>query len=90
MPVVQKQVVAVKVDGDAVGILRRADAGDVIDVGMGQQDRLHLDVEIANRAHQLVHLVAGVDDDRLPRALAPDDEAVLVERGDGADFEKHL
>ena len=40
-------------------------------------------------AEQLVDLVAGVDDDRLARPLAADDEPVLVERRHGADFENH-
>ena len=62
----------------------------MIDVRVGQQDRLDLDVEIADRAQQLVDLVAGVDDDRLARPLAPDDEAVLVERRDGPHFENHV
>ena len=40
---------------------------------------LHLDVEVADGAEQLVDLVAGIDDHRLARPLAADDEAVLVE-----------
>ena len=87
---VEKQVVPVQIDGNVVGILGGADPGDVIDVCVGQQDRLHLDLEIPDRTHQLVHLVAGVDDDRFARTFAPDDEAVLVERRDGPHFKKHL
>ena len=56
---------------------------------MRQQDVLDLHVAIANGREQLVDLVAGIDEDRLARALAPDDEAVLVERRDGSDFENH-
>ena len=72
-----------------VGVFRRADAGHVIDVRVRQQDRLHVDIEVADRAHQLVHLVAGIDDHRLARPLAADDEAVLVEGRDRPNFEKH-
>ena len=61
----------------------------MIDVRVRQQDRLHVDVQIANGAKQLVDLVAGIDDDGLARPLAADDEAVLVERRDRADFENH-
>ena len=86
---VEEQVVPVQIDRHVVGVFRRADAGDVIDVRVGQQDRLHLDVEVADSAHQLVDLVAGIDDHRFARPLAADDEAVLVEGRDGPNLEKH-
>jgi len=44
---------------------------------MRQQDRLHLDIEVADSAHQLIDLVAGIDDHRLASPLAADDKAIL-------------
>ena len=40
-------------------------------------------------ATQLIGLVARIDDGRLARPLAADDEAVLVEGSNGTDFEDH-
>ena len=45
-----------------------------------QQDVLNVEIVIANGGQQLVDFVARIDDDRLARPLAADDEAVLVER----------
>src|SRR6185295_2971127 len=39
--------------------------------------------------NQLVDLVARIDDDRLARPLAAEDEAVLVERRHRANFDDH-
>ena len=49
-------------------VLDRADTGDVVDVRMGQQDQPNVNIQIANRCHQLVGLVSRIDDDRLPRS----------------------
>ena len=46
-------------------------------------------VVVAHGGQQLVDLVAGVDHDTLARPLASHNEAVLVERSDGTDFEDH-
>jgi PleD family two-component response regulator len=87
--VVQELVVAVQVDGNVERLFRSGDTGDVVDVGVRQQDGLDLDVEIANRAEQLVDLIARVDEDGLTRSFARHDKAVLVERCDGSDFKNH-
>jgi hypothetical protein len=62
---------------------------DVVDVRVRQQDRLHLDVQVAHRAEQEVHLVTRIDEDGLTRPLAPGNEAVLVERRNCPDLENH-
>ena len=87
--VVQELVVAVQVDGDVERLFRSGHTGDVVDVCVRQQDGLDLDVEIANRAEQLVDLIARVNEDRLTRSFARHDKAVLVERRDCSDFKNH-
>jgi hypothetical protein len=44
---------------------------------------------ITHRAKELVNLVTRVDEDRLSRALAGDEETVLVERRHGTDLQNH-
>ena len=65
------------------------DAGNVIDVRVGQEDVLNLQIVVAARAEQAVHLVAGIDDDPFTGALAAHDESVLVERRLGTHLEDH-
>ena len=80
---VEKQVVAVQVHGDAKRPLCGADAGHVIDVSMGEQngaDRQRLPVR---KCEQAGHLIARIDQHGLTRALARDHEPVLEERTDG-------
>lgn len=87
--VVQEQVFGVQTDGNVEGFLRRCDAGDVIDMRVRQQDMLHLEVEGADSRNELVHFVARVDHNRLVRALAADNEAVLHEWRNRANLENH-
>lgn len=80
---VEKQVVVVEVHGDAKRPLCGADAGDVIDVSMGQQnvaDRQRLPLR---KCEQTGNLISRIDQDGFTRALAPDHEPVLKERADG-------
>jgi hypothetical protein len=56
---------------------------------VGQQDPLDFDVGFEGGRQQLIHFVARVDEHRFPRALAPHDEAVLVERRHGTHLENH-
>jgi hypothetical protein len=44
---------------------------------------------IADRREQSVDFIAGIDDHALARALAADDESILVERGLRANFDNH-
>jgi len=70
-------------------VLCRADSGDVVDVGVSQKDVLDLEFVIADRREQSVDFIAGIDDHALARALAADDESILVERGLRANFDNH-
>lgn len=88
-PLVEKQVVAMQVHGRGERFRGRRDAGDMVDVGVCEQDVAHLQGVRRNRRQQLFDLVSRIDEDRLARAGAPDDESVLHERRNGTDFEDH-
>ena len=62
----------------------RSHRPDVIEVGVGDQDRLDgLDPERVDGLDQPLGLVAWVDDQRAIGALLAHDEAVLLHRPDG-------
>jgi hypothetical protein len=56
---------------------------DVVEVGVGEEDRVDLDAELFDRREDPLGLVAWVDDDRVIGALGPGDEAVLGHLADG-------
>ena len=64
-------------------------AGDVIDVRVGQQDVANRQPAALGKRQQRRHLVARIDEDRLARLLAADDEAVLEERADSLALNYH-
>lgn len=66
--------------------LGRADACDVIDVGVGEQDVTDRKRFPIDKREQRGDLVSRVDQHRFPRALARDHEPVLEEWADGLRF----
>ena len=76
---VEEQVVLVQVDRRTVFVLDASNTGDVVDVRVREQDQSDVHIQISNGGHELIGLVAGIDDRCFARALAADDEAVLVE-----------
>ena len=54
-------------------------------MAMGQQDLRHLDALLGDRLLQHVEVAARVDGGAFHGFVAPDDGAVLLERGDGGD-----
>jgi hypothetical protein len=86
---VEKQIVAMEMDRRAQRPLRGGDAGDVVDVGMREQDVTN-DQRVAIRERQKsVHLVAGIDQDGFARLLAAKDEPVLEKRSDRLSVNYH-
>jgi hypothetical protein len=61
----------------------------MIDMGMGQQDLLEGQAFFLDHGQHFVEIPAGIDDGGAARPLAPDDGAVLLERGDGNDGDLH-
>ncbi len=66
-----------------------ADAGDVIEMGVRQQDVLDRQLLARDEVEQLVDRLAWIDDDAFARLLASQDVAVLHEGRRGAIFEQH-
>jgi CheY-like chemotaxis protein len=77
---VEKQIVTMEMDRRAQRVLRRGDPGDVVDVGVREKNVTNHQRAALREGQQLVHLVAGVDQDRLARLLAAKDEAILEKR----------
>ena len=86
---IKKVVGLVETDGDAKRSLRAPDAGDVIEVRVGEQYVAHLQPVCLYGFEQLVNLVAGVDHHRVAGFFAADDVSVLEEGVDSADLENH-
>jgi hypothetical protein len=62
-------------------------AAGVIDMAMGQQDVVDLDVESVDDLQQPIDVAAGIDDHAMLGEFAPDDGAVLPEGRDLLDSE---
>jgi CheY-like chemotaxis protein len=87
---VKKEIVPMEIDGHVLQrVLGDGDTGDMIDVSVRQEHTSHVELGIANGCQQLVHLVSGIDQHRLSRSLATDDEAVLVEWRNCANLDNH-
>jgi hypothetical protein len=86
---VQEVVGLVQAHRHAEHLLRAFDAGNVIQVRVGQQDVAGLQLVPGDRLQQRLDFVAGIDQHAFPCLFAADDVAVLVERRDGARFQDH-
>ncbi len=67
--------------GQALGQLARA--ARMVDVGVREPDLFEREAQARDFAEQGVEVAPGVDDGGLQGGVAPDDGAVLLERGDG-------
>ena len=79
---VQEQIVAMERDRHVEHSFGASDAGDVVDVGMGQQNLAERDLLSCRELQQAVDFVAGIDEHAVPRARARDHESVLEEWAD--------
>ncbi len=66
----------------------RRDGADVVEVAVGDEDRLDLDAQLLHGREQPLGLLAGIDDHRPPRLSVgvparADDVGVLLYRADG-------
>ena len=87
--IVEKDIVAVQIDRHIEGALRGRDAGDVIDVSVGEQyvaDRQPLPI---GKPEQAGTLDARIDEHRLARRFAADDEAVFQELSNSLPLNYH-
>ena len=65
------------------------DRADVVEVAVGDQDRLDRRAELVERGRQRVRLVTRIDQQRLRRALLAGDPGVLLDRPDGQPTRLH-
>ena len=76
---VEKQIVAMQINGHTQRTFGRRHAGDMIDVRVGEQDVADRQFLPLGKRQQAANLIAGIDEHRLARRIAPDDEAVFQE-----------
>ncbi len=62
----------------------------MIQVTVGQQDELGLQVQLGDQREDAVRFAAGIDDGGVPGPLAPEQGTVLLEWGDGQDTIIHV
>jgi hypothetical protein len=70
-------------------LLRLRDAGDMVQMGVCEQDVANRQPVLLDGGEQQIDLVAGIDDDPLVRLFAAQNEAVLEEGSGGVDFDNH-
>lgn len=83
------EVVLVVEDGRASELLEMVGAGDVVDVGVGDDDLLDGEVVFGEEGEDAGDVVAGVDYDGFAGGLVAEDGAVALEGADGDSFEDH-
>jgi CheY-like chemotaxis protein len=79
---IEEQVVAMEVDRDLQGALGGGHSGDMVDVGMSQQNLADRQRFLPGECQQSGNFIARVDQHTLPGARAGDDEAVFEEGAD--------
>jgi hypothetical protein len=58
-------------------------------VGVGDVDLLHPQVVLLDEIEDLLHVIAGIDDDGLACGLFSNNGAVTLQRSNGDDFVDH-
>jgi hypothetical protein len=85
----QRVIVLVEQDGRSGGGAQLHRASHVIDVGVGDDDLLDLQVVLAEEREDVLNVVAGVDDHGFASRFVADDRAVALQRPTGKDFVDH-
>jgi CheY-like chemotaxis protein len=86
---IQEQIGLVEIDRHTERRLRRRHTGDVIHVGMGQENAANSQPSLGGKTQQLLDLVARIDQRRLARFFATQNETVLEEGANGARLDYH-
>ncbi len=87
---IQEQVVFMEVDRNIERPLRRRDARDVVDVGVGQQTVPDGQPMTLGERQQRRDFITRIDQDRFARFFTGHDEAVLEKRSDGLRLDQHF
>jgi CheY-like chemotaxis protein len=77
---VEEHIIAMEADRPIERTFCRSHAGDVVDVGVRQQDMGQRDVLAGRKLEQRVHFIAGIDQHAFARARTRHHESVLEER----------
>ncbi len=86
----QGEIELVVEDGGSGELLEAVGSGDVVDVGVGDDDLLDGEVVAVEDGRDAGDVVAGIDDDGFAGGLVAEDGAVALEGADGEDFVDHL
>jgi hypothetical protein len=86
---IERKVVAMKVNRNRKGLPDFADSRHVIEMGVRQENLRHREAMPGNEIDELAGFISRIDDDRLTRLVASDDEPVLEEWSHGSSFENH-
>ena len=82
----QRVVALVQENGCAGGLLELHCPTYVIDVRMSDYDLLEFELMFSQNVENVFDLVAGIDHQRLPRALVSNDGAIATKHADGKDL----
>ena len=85
----QREVVQVVEDGCAGELFEAVGPGDMVDVGVGDDDLLDGERVFCEEGEDAGDVVAGIDDDGLVGGFVAEDGAVALEQTDGENFEDH-
>ena len=85
----QRQVVLVVEDGGAGELFEAVGSGDVVNVGVGNDDLLDGEVVLNEEGEDAGDVVAGVDDYGFVGGFVAEDGAVALEGAYGQGFEDH-
>ncbi len=85
----QSKIVLVEQDRRSRGRAQFHRTAHMIDMGMGDDDVLDLQVMLAKQCEDVVNVVAGVDDHRFPSGLIANNRAIAVQRADREDLMDH-
>ena len=83
-------VVLVEQDRSASGSAEFHRPADVVDMRVGDDDLLHLQVVLAHKSQYVFNFIARIDHYRFARSLVSNDRAVALQRADRENFVDHL
>jgi len=85
----QRVVILIEQDWRASLRAQLHGSADVVDVGVGYDDLLHVKLVLADDGKNVFNVIARIDDHGFARGLVADDRAVTLQRADGQDLVDH-
>ena len=85
----QIAIIRVQVQAGTGGRLERTGGEDVIQMGMGVDDRHQLEPMARQAVENALHITAGIDDDSSPAQAIADDTAIALQGADREPFMDH-